>query len=94
MAARKPATPSGAAPITTASGTRLVHPEEDISLEERRAKFAKYQKRQQPPPSQAPPFGAGPHGGYGAPPVMYQAAPMISRPPLMMNHPPRPGGRY
>jgi len=83
------------ATITTASGTRLVHPEEDISLEERRAKFPKYQKRQQqPPPSQAPAFGVGPHGGYGAPPVMYQAAPMISRPPLMMNHPQRPGGRY
>merc|ERR1712015_421734 len=70
---RNPA-PSGAPTITTASGTRLVHPEEDISLEERRAKFPKYHKRQQPPPPPPQAFGGAPaHSGYGAPPVMYQA---------------------
>jgi hypothetical protein len=49
-----------------------VHPEEDISLEERRAKLPKYQKRHHAaPPAQG--FAAAVSSGYGAPPVMYQA---------------------
>jgi hypothetical protein len=73
--------------IATASGTRLIHPEEDISLEERRLKLAKYQKRPQAGVGFGPPLVAS--SGYGAPPVMYQSAPMLSRPPMMMQPPRR-----
>ncbi|MGH0169954.1 UNVERIFIED_CONTAM: hypothetical protein FKN15_014689 [Acipenser sinensis] len=80
----KPAT------LTTTSATsKLIHPDEDISLEERRAQLPKYQRnlpRQGQPPMGAPPVG--PMGG-----MMH---PQQGMPPQQpgMRHPMPPHGQY
>uniref|UniRef100_H3B9D1 Zinc finger protein 207 n=1 Tax=Latimeria chalumnae TaxID=7897 RepID=H3B9D1_LATCH len=90
--AAKPAVPVSSKPatLTTNSATsKLIHPDEDISLEERRAQLPKYQ-RNIPRPGQAP-MGAPPVGPMGG-----MMPPQQGMPPQQpgMRPPMPPHGQY
>ncbi|XP_072270154.1 BUB3-interacting and GLEBS motif-containing protein ZNF207 isoform X2 [Pyxicephalus adspersus] len=93
--AAKPSTSitSKPATLTTTSATsKLIHPDEDISLEEKRAQHLKYQ-RNLPRPGQAP---IGSMGGSGVGPLGALMAPQPGIPPQQpgMRHPLPPHGQF
>ena len=88
-------------PFTNTETSRLIHPEEDLSLEELRARMPKYMgltntSSKGPSPS-APTTISQPPKQYYAPPVVYSAGPLIAPPsghyvpPFMPPMPPHRG---
>uniref|UniRef100_A0A8C5R3N9 Zinc finger protein 207 n=1 Tax=Leptobrachium leishanense TaxID=445787 RepID=A0A8C5R3N9_9ANUR len=96
-AAKSPASiTSKPATLTTTSATsKLIHPDEDISLEEKRAQHPKYQ-RSLPRPGQAPMNNMSNMGNPGVNPMGAMMAPQPGLPPQQpgMRHPMPPHGQY
>ncbi|XP_063312243.1 BUB3-interacting and GLEBS motif-containing protein ZNF207 isoform X2 [Pelobates fuscus] len=91
--AKPPSITSKPATLTTTSATsKLIHPDEDISLEEKRAQHPKYQ-RHLPRPGQAPLSNMG---NQGVGPMGAMMAPQPGPPPQQpgMRHPMPPHGQY
>lgn len=77
--------PVAKVPFTNTETSRLIHPEEDLSLEELRARRSKYTGLGNTPSKGSAPSASStisqPPRQYYAPPVVYGAVPMIPHPP-------------